>query len=244
MTGPVRPDRLVMVAGTATEIGKTWVAAGLLEIWRDNGFSVAARKPAQSFTPGEGPSDAEVLARASSESPEAVCPPGRWYPVALAPPMAARRLGLAAFTLGHLIDELRWPAPAAAVGVVETAGGLRSPQAEDGDVLDLAEALAPDLVILVADAGLGAINAVRLSTDALVGRKLPFVVVLNRYDPAHALHAENLHWLRHDGLEVVAGDAEGLYQLAMRITAPQAMAAHDQPRRTSSPKLPPAAKRS
>jgi dethiobiotin synthetase len=54
------------------------------------------------------------------------------------------------------------------VGLVETAGGVRSPQADDGDVLDLVAAIAPDHVILVADAGLGTINAVRLSVAALV----------------------------------------------------------------------------
>ena len=47
------------------------------------------------------------------------------------------------------------------------AGGVRSPQAVDGDATDVLAALGPDVVVLVADAGLGTINAVRLSMDAL-----------------------------------------------------------------------------
>jgi dethiobiotin synthetase len=239
-----RPGRVVVVVGTGTEIGKTWVAARLLETWRRDGIPVAARKPAQSFTPGQGPTDAEVLAEATGASAEEVCPPSRWYPAAVAPPMAARRLDLPAPTLADLLAELSWPVPAPAIGLVETAGGLRSPQADDGDALDLAEALGSDLVVLVADAGLGTVNAVRLAADALARRELPFVVVLNRYDSADLLHAENLQWLRHrDGLDVVAAHAEGLRRLSLRMAAPEEAVAPDQTR-TTLPNLPPAAKRS
>ena len=86
------------------------------------------------------------------------------------------------------------------VGVVETAGGVRSPQAEDGDVCDLVAALAPDLVLLVADAGLGTINSIRLTMDALGGGPagtdgVPVVVVLNRFDGKHEIHRRNHEWL-------------------------------------------------
>ena len=74
-----RPAVLVVVAGTGTDVGKTWVGARLLEAWRAAGISVAARKPAQSFTPGSGLTDAEVLGGASGEDPATVCPPARSY---------------------------------------------------------------------------------------------------------------------------------------------------------------------
>lgn len=219
-SGP-RPRRLVVVVGTGTEVGKTWVSARLLEHWRALGLSTAARKPAQSFAPADGPTDAEVLGEASGEDPKSVCPPERWYPVPLAPPMAARRLGARTIELGQLLSELCWPDEHVDVGLVETAGGLRSPQADDGDALDLAAALRPGAVVLVADAGLGTINAVRLATDALGTQGLPCVVVLNRYDASDALHAENLHWLTTvDGLDVVSGDASGIGDLARRLAGP------------------------
>ena len=88
----------------------------------------------------------------------------------MAPPIAAEALGLPPFTVADLVGELDWPRPRVDVGLVETAGGVRSPQADDGDVCDLVAALGPDLVVLVADAGLGTINSIRLSIDALAGR--------------------------------------------------------------------------
>lgn len=216
-----RPDVLVVVVGTGTEVGKTWVAARLLEHWRKAGLRVAARKPAQSFEHGEDTTDAAVLGRASGEPPEVVCLPARSYPTPMAPPMAARTLGRPPVILAELRAELRWPEPPPQVGLVETAGGLRSPQAEDGDALDLATLLRPEVVVLVADAGLGTINAVRLCADALRARRLPFTVVLNRYEDGAALHAANRGWLRdRDGLGVMPGHDEGLAALAKRIAAP------------------------
>jgi dethiobiotin synthetase len=80
---------------------------------------------------------------------------------------------------------------------VETAGGVRSPQASDGDACDLLVELAPDAVVLVSDAGLGTINGTRLSMDALgtAGPSVPMVVVLNRFDAHHDIHRRNRDWL-------------------------------------------------
>ena len=220
-----RPGLLVLVAGTGTEVGKTWVSARLLEAWRHAGRTVAARKPAQSYTPGEGPTDAEVLGGATGEDADAVCRPERSYPVALAPPMAAAACGLAPPNVSDLVGALVWPDDTA-VGVVESAGGVRSPQAEDGDVVDVSRALRPDVVVLVADAGLGTINAVRLSVEALAdaGNSVPappVVVVLNRFDPHLDVHGRNRAWLvDRDGLDVVEGNPEALAALAARLVSP------------------------
>lgn len=47
----LRPQRLIVVVGTRTEVGKTWVTARLLRDLRASGRHVAARKPVQSFDP-------------------------------------------------------------------------------------------------------------------------------------------------------------------------------------------------
>lgn len=197
-----RPATLIGVAGVATEIGKTWVTARVVGVLRGRGLSVSARKPVQSFGPDDlGATDAEVLAAAAGEAPQAVCPDHRWYPVPMAPPLAATLAGEAPPTLADLLAELRWPAPAPDLGFVETVGGVRSPLAADGDCRDLLRALQPDAVLLVAGAGLGAINDVRLAADALAGP--PLVVFCNRYLPGDDVHRHNLAWLREcDGLTV------------------------------------------
>jgi dethiobiotin synthetase len=204
---------LVVCLGTATEIGKTWVGAAVLSELRAEGVSVAARKPVQSFDSEDtGPTDADVLASATGEHPHIVCPGHRWYGVAMAPPMAAAVTDRDPFTITDLLRELQWPAPEPEVRWVETVGGPRSPIAFDGDSVDLCDALRPDLAVLVADAGLGTINAVRLSVDAMAEHRT--IVVLNHFDPGDDLQALNLAWLTdRERLEVVTSPSE----LAHRI---------------------------
>lgn len=201
----MRPGLLVLVTGTATEVGKTWVSCALLRLARARGLTVAARKPAQSFEPDFDPSstDGAWLAAASGSPPDTVCPPERSYPVAMAPPMAAAALGRPVPTLDELASwaTSSWPAAGCDLGLVEGAGGVASPLAADGDSAALARALGADRVVLVADPALGAINSVRLSVAALPPR--PVVVHLNRFDPLDDLQRRNLAWLQEqDGLTV------------------------------------------
>jgi len=180
---------------------------------RQRGVAVAARKPAQSFAGDGHATDADLLAIASGQAPGEVCPAHRWYRVAMAPPMAADVLGRDAFTSSDLAAETAWPVHAA-VGILETAGGVRSPLASDGDTVTFCHLLAPDVVILVADAGLGTINAVRLSAGALEDGSAPVVVYLNRYDATDELHRTNREWLtQRDRLDVVTSVGELVHRL-------------------------------
>jgi len=209
-----RPARLVAACGTATEVGKTWVGAEVLRVLRADGLRVAARKPLQSFDPADPhPTDAEVLAAATGEDPHDVCPTHGWYPVPMAPPMAADHLGRRCPTLAEVVDGIAWP-DGIDVGLVETVGGTRSPLAEDGDSRALVRALGVDVVLLVADAGLGTIDAVRHGLVAL--DPAPVVTFLNRYDPADELHRRNRDWLaERDGIDVETD----LGDLARRLTS-------------------------
>jgi dethiobiotin synthetase len=201
----MRPERLIAVVGTGTEVGKTWVSQQLLRAWRANGISVAARKPVQSFDAGSGPTDAELLASASGEALHAVCPAHRWYARAMAPPMAADILAEDRITLDGLIDEISWPEQVK-IGLVETVGGVLSPLAHDGSSADLVRRLDPDDVLLVADAGLGTINSIRLSLQVLAPLRVR--ILLNRYDATNELHRRNAEWLRHrDGMHIVLDPA-------------------------------------
>lgn len=205
----IRPDRLVVVTGTGTEVGKTWWTAAVARSLRAVGVRVEARKPVQSFTPGDdvaGLTDAQVLAAVTDADPEAVCPLHRWLATPMAPPMAAAALGLAPFTVADLVAETTWPA-GVDLGLVEGAGGLRSPLATDGDTRDLIGVLVPDLVLLVADAALGMIHQVRAAGDALAAAGIDpdrVVVAANRLDPADAVARAGVDWLaEHDGWGVV-----------------------------------------
>jgi dethiobiotin synthetase len=209
---------IVLVAGTGTEIGKTWVTAALATAVRNRGIPVAARKPAQSFAPEhDEPTDADALGRATGEDPQVVCPPHRWLPRAMAPPMAAEALGWPAFTVAELAAEITKRAPRDAIVLVESAGGVRSPLAADGDTVTLANALQPALVVLVADAELGTINLVRLSAAALAPHRV--VVYLNRFNGSAELHRRNRDWLAtREGLEIVT-DPEALANIVAALSS-------------------------
>lgn len=194
------PTRVIGVLGTHTEVGKTWVLSRVLEAARAKGVTVAARKPVQSFDPSQGPTDADLLAKAGGEDAALVCPSHRSYPVPMAPPMAADVLGRPRIHFQDVLREVTWPLGTERV-FIETVGGPRSPLAHDADSVDLLHRLQVDTVLLVADAGLGTINSIRLSLAVV--HPLPTFVLLNRYDADNDLHTLNLQWLRERyGIEV------------------------------------------
>ncbi len=205
-----RPERLVLVVGTGTEVGKTWVACRLRQ-----GAATAGphrRRPQAGAVVRRGRRPQRHRRRPAG--PRHRRPPrGRVPPAPLVPggdgaadggrgagpaPVHRRRPGRGA----RVADGGR------ASGSWRPPEGVRSPLAADGDGVALAAALRPDRVVLVADAGLGTINGVRLSMAALA--PWPVTVVLNRFDPGDDLHVRNLEWLAGvDGLDVVT-DAEDL----------------------------------
>jgi len=187
-----RPQTVVAILGVGTEVGKTWTTVQILHHLREGGVRAVARKPVQSFAPAElGSTDAELIAAAGGEKPHDVCPAHRWYARLMAPPMAAESLGLGRIVARELLDEIRWPS-GVAVGLVETVGGVRSPMADDADSAQFAALIQPDRTMLVADAGLGTINSVRLAVQALDTG--PVLVFLNRFDHSE-LHLRNREWL-------------------------------------------------
>jgi dethiobiotin synthetase len=185
------PELTTVVSGTATGVGKTWVAGRLIEALRGRGIPVSARKPVESFAPHEDVTDAHVLAHASGEGHTIVCRIEHRYPLAMAPPMAADALGRPRLLLTNLVARLELPA--AGVAVIEGVGGPRSPVAHDADTVALADALDARVVVLVSGPGLGALNAVRLAGAAFGPR--PVIVMLNRFDRNDDLHRRNREWL-------------------------------------------------
>lgn len=202
-----RPSLLIGVIGTNTEVGKTWVTTQLLATLKLRGTRVAARKPVQSYAPDDINTDAALLAGASGEDVAEICPAHRCYPLALAPPMAAQALGRGPLQMAEIISEIHWPAHID-IGFVETVGGVRSPLTSDGDSLDLLRRLEVDRMLLVADAELGTINAIRL-TLAAVGA-MPTVVYLNRFKRDNELHELNRRWLTEQDKLTVITDVHSL----------------------------------
>ena len=162
VSGAARPARLVVVVGTGTEVGKTWVAAQLLDRRSAaRGRRVAARKPAQSFDrPATPATDAGGAGRGHRRAGTDVCPAHRCYEVPMAPPMAAE-------ALGRPRVHPRRPGRRARSGPTRSTSGWSRPPAASArrsrptttpTRWRWPRRSMPDVVVLVADAGLGTIN--------------------------------------------------------------------------------------
>jgi dethiobiotin synthetase len=174
-------SRAVLIVGTDTEIGKTYVTGNLCRTLRESGTDCGVYKPVQSGSSclDDPNSDASRLKALGglADPVERLC--AYSFPAPLAPPVAARRAGVKV-TLKMLLSATREALSAHDLTLVETAGGLLSPTAENATVADFAEALqAP--VLLIARAGLGTVNHTLLTLEAIRARNLQCLgVVLNQ----------------------------------------------------------------
>lgn len=176
--------RTIFVAGAGTDIGKTYVACALIGAWRERGLRVDALKPAASGIDPDriGDSDAgrllAALGRDLADATLDALSPFR-FEAPLAPHLAARREGRR-LVLADLVAPCRRRLATRDVDIllIEGAGGVMSPIAEDGTNLDLIEALdAP--VLLVGGSYLGAMShsLTALETLRARGREVAALVV-------------------------------------------------------------------
>ena len=154
----------VVVTGTGTEIGKTVVTAAVAALAVADGRRVAVVKPVQT---GDARDVDDVTRLAGIDDVHQLA----GYPEPLAPATAARRAGIAPDSVIDLAGRVREFADRDLV-LVEGAGGLLVHLDGDGrTIADLASALEA-AVLVVAPAGLGTLNAVALTAEALRRREL------------------------------------------------------------------------
>ena len=168
--------RGIFVSGTDTGVGKTLVSACLMAAAPD---TTRYWKPVQTGM-AEGDNDTQEILRLTGLDADRALDVGVRLGEPASPHHAAALEGVRVS-----LAEVAAMAPRLAAWVVEGAGGLLSPLADDGDTLDLVTALAPAAVVLIADAGLGTINLVRLSCAAL-GTDRTVIVYLNRFEIGRA----------------------------------------------------------
>jgi dethiobiotin synthetase len=176
----------IFITGAGTDIGKTYLACVILRALGAAGRPVLPLKPVVSGVAPMGDPAFDVsdtvrllTAAGAGVTPQAIeaCSPWR-FAAALSPDMAAalegRRLALAdvvAWTRRRMAD-----ASADTLVLIEGVGGVMSPIAQDGLVVDLMAQLdAPAL--LVAGTYLGAISHTLTALKALQSRGVPVVGV-------------------------------------------------------------------
>ncbi|MEW5839081.1 MAG: dethiobiotin synthase [Pseudomonadota bacterium] len=188
----------LFIAATDTGAGKTYIASRLAAALTARGMRVAVRKPVESGCPEiEGQlfaQDAERLRLAAGawEDRACICP----YPLRepLSPPRAARFMKRKLYL--HELQVACHAPEACDFLLVEGAGGLFAPLAEDGLNADLAAALGLPLLLVVPDQ-LGAINQALLGIHAVTHRGLKLAgVALNQVQSTQPRGMDNFADLR------------------------------------------------
>ena len=184
------------IAGTDTDVGKTTIAAGLLQAAGQQGLSTLGAKPVASgchVTPkGLRNSDALALIEQSSlKLPYEALNPFAFEP-AIAPHLAAVEAGIE-LEVTTLLKAMRHVlAQDADFTLIEGAGGWRVPLSGRANLSDLAMALKLP-VILVVGVRLGCINHALLSAEAIARDGLQLAGwVANVIDPRTSRLEENL----------------------------------------------------
>lgn len=196
----------VVVLGTGTDVGKTYVTACLARALRVH-TSVLALKPIESGAAAGVAGDAGRIAEAAGHPP--VLSPWR-FPSPVSPHLAAQELGVSldiARTTEWVAEQEARATPA--FSVVELAGGVFSPLGLGVTNEDFARALEPALWILVAPDALGVLHDVTASLRAM--QRAPDALILSgarKADQSTGRNAEELSRLGiAEVLEVIEAGA-------------------------------------
>jgi dethiobiotin synthetase len=184
------------IAGTDTEIGKTFSATALLYALKNAGIRAVGMKPVAAGTGADGKNDdIESLAAASGvDAPRALVAPYLFLP-AIAPHIAASEAGRA-IEIEKIVEAFDALSKMAEAVVVEGVGGFRVPLGPEIDTRDLARALGLP-VILVVGMRLGCINHALLTCESIAAAGLPLAGwIANRIDPDMPRFEENLDALK------------------------------------------------
>ncbi len=178
--------RGIIILGTDTDVGKTFVAAALARAMIAHGVRVGTYKPVASGIIEGVDGDAEHLCSAADLNGRVplhrVCP--QQFSAPFAPPIAARLEGKQVDE-GLLVAGANWWRDHCDLLIIEGAGGVLSPVSEHQTNLDMVAALHNELgpmpSLIVAQQRLGAVNHSLLSIEAMQQRQLPLLgLFLNR----------------------------------------------------------------
>ncbi|SFL50665.1 dethiobiotin synthetase [Lachnospiraceae bacterium KH1T2] len=202
----------LFIAGTGTDIGKTYVTALIVKKLKEIGCNAAYYKAAMSGNERSEsgnliPGDAKWVKEISgiSQPISEMCP--YIYETAVSPHLASRIEGNPV-KMDVLDETFKAVAENYDYITMEGSGGILCPISFDNGEIYL-----EDLIkhfgmnsLLIADAGLGTINSVVLTYEYMIKKNLKLLgIIFNNYDPENTMHKDNLFMCeRLTGLNVIA----------------------------------------
>ncbi len=215
--------KALFITGTGTDVGKTFVTGLIVKKLKDSGKNAAYYKAAMSGNPRcpDGsliPGDARYVKEISgiTQPLSSMCP--YVYETAVSPHLASRlegnpvRMEVVREGFHKLMAQYDYV-------TMEGSGGILCPLCFDEGELwleDVIQTLGLSCLI-VADAGLGTINSVVLTTEYLRAKHIPVKGILfNHFHPGDVMKEDNLRMCEHrTGLPVLACVREGGTELDM-----------------------------
>lgn len=206
-------SKAIFITGTGTDIGKTYVAGELVSAIQGEGFDAAYYKPVLSGSDNIFESDAGYVRKRCELEQPPLSMVTSMYHDAVSPHLAAAHM-----QQGVDLDIVKADFGAVSmlhdVTVVEGCGGIVCPLTIYADGRKIMQ---EDLIrtlglacLIVADAGLGTINATVLTIEYMRAHGLDICgVILNRFDDTNEMHQDNLAMIEKlGGVDVVATVAE------------------------------------
>lgn len=220
----------IFITATGTDVGKTYVSALLVRQLRERGLNCEYFKPVLSgaiiHVNEILAEDAEIVCNTAGLSGDPLGRVSYAFEPAVSPHLAAAMEGRT-ISLEKIVEDYNRIAENSDFTVVEGAGGITTPLDLDIKLFmyDIPEVLGLSTII-VADAGLGSINNVFLTTDFLKRSPIKIKgVILNNFDKDDFMHIDNLRVIEQicdvkvigtvakdgNGIEFTEGAIEALY---------------------------------
>lgn len=204
-------SKCIFVTGTGTDVGKTYVSGLIIKKLAENGKNAAYYKAAVSGNMRVGErlitgDPVQVKKMSGIEQPEEeMCP--YVYEAAISPHLASKIEGNPV-KMGEILEKFDDICRKYSYITTEGSGGIVCPLRFDDEKIQLEDFIkARDLpCIIVADAGMGTINAVVLTADYMKNRNISVkAIIFNRYEPGNRLHEDNIFMCEQlTGLKVAA----------------------------------------
>ncbi len=202
----------IFITGTGTDVGKTYVAGLILKKFKEHGRNAAYYKAAMSGNERRAdgtliPGDAlEVRTISGIAQPlEDMCP--YIYENAVSPHLAAQMEGNPV-DLDIVLENYDRLCETYDYVTAEGSGGILCPLRFDREKIQLEDFVRARGLgcLVVADAGLGTINAVVLTVEYMKSRHIPVRgIVFNHYEEGNPLHEDNRFMCESmTGLKIVA----------------------------------------
>lgn len=204
--------RGLFITGTGTDVGKTFVSALIVKKLKESGCNVGYYKAAMSGNARDEsgrliPGDAVYVQKVSGimQALEEMCP--YIYEAAVSPHLASRLEGNPVLPETVLAGYRRVSQQCDYV-TMEGSGGILCPICIDEQEIWLEDIIKlcklPSLI--VADAGLGAINSVVLTVEYMKQKGLPIKgIIFNHFQPDHIMQQDNIRMIEYrTGIKTIA----------------------------------------